>query len=166
MPDTYYASVRESAAGANKRHLSVFNAPGSGKTLVVYRITAAGTPTAAVTGATIPLAAIRTLAAPTDGTTLGPPQFAKARLTSADVPAQMTARTNATTPAAGSLEAIAFGLGAVNGEETLSSMAELYSAPIDGSQQVEFPEGTGFEVRQLTLASAGAVSIIAVIGLL
>lgn len=163
--DTYYTSVRESAAGANKRHLSVFNAIGSGKTMVAFRIVAAGSPVAAVTGGTIALAAIRILAVPTDGTVLGPPSFAKAKIDLLDVPIQVTARTNATTPATGSLEAIAFGLGAVNGEETLSSMAEIYTAPIDGSQQVEFPEGTGFEVRQLTLASAGAVSIVTVIGL-
>jgi hypothetical protein len=166
MADTYYTSVRESAAGANKRHLSVFNAAGSGKTMVVYRIVAMGSPTATVTGMVIPLAAIRILAVPTDGSTLGPPQFAKAVTTSDDVPSQVTARTNATTPTAGNLEPIAFGLGVVSGEETSSANESvIYEAPIDGSQQVTFAEGTGFEVRQLTLASAGNVSIAAVIGL-
>lgn len=159
MADTYYASVRESVAGANKRHLSVFNASGSGKTMVVYRITAFGSPTVAVTGLTIPLAALRITTVPTDGT---PMAFAKARAANANVPAEVTARFGATS---GTVEPIAFGGGAVSGEETLASTVSIYEAPIDGSQQIEFEQGTGFEVRQLTLASAGAVSIVAVIGL-
>lgn len=160
MATTYYASVRESTAGAQKRHLSVFNASGSGKTMVVYRIVAAGGPTAAVTGLKILLAAIRITSAPTDGSTMA---FAKAKPGSADVPAQVTARTGATT---GTGEAIAFGLGCVSGEETASdNESVLYEAPIDGSEQVEFPEGTGFQVMQGTLAGAGNCSIVAVIGL-
>jgi hypothetical protein len=66
----------------------------------------------------------------------------------------------------GSVEPIAFGLGGVSGEETASdNESVLYEAPIDGSEQIECPEGTGIEVRQGTLASAGAVSIVAVVGL-
>lgn len=160
MADTYYASVRESVAGANKRHMAVFNATGSGKTLVVYRIVAAGSPTAAVTGMVIPLAAIRTTSAPTDGTGTS---FGKAKPANPNVPAQVTV---VAAPTTGTVEPIAFGLGVVSGEETSSANESvLYEAPIDGSQQVECPEGTGFEVRQLTLPSAGAVSIVAVIGL-
>lgn len=157
--DTYYASVRESAVAANKRHLSVFNAAGSGKTLVVYRIIAAGTPTAAVAGGTVAIAALRLTAIPTDGTTMA---FAQANPGSPAVPAAVTARTGATT---GTVEAIAFGLAAVTTEETASSSESVYEAPLDGSQQIALPEGSGFEVRQLTLASAGAVSIVAVVGL-
>jgi hypothetical protein len=157
--DTYYASVRESIVGANKRHLSVFNDVGSGKIMMVYRIKAAGTPTAAVSGLIVALGALRITTVPTDGTAMG---FAKARAANPDVPAQVTARFGATT---GTVEPIAFGLGAVSGEETQASSDVIYEAPIDGSQTVEFVEGTGFEVRQLTLASAGAISIIAVIGL-
>jgi hypothetical protein len=162
MANTYYASVRESDAGANKRHLSVFNASGSGKEMVVYRIVAAGMPTTAVTGLKIGLVAVRLSAAPTGGTALA---FAKANSANPAVPAQVTAVGGAT--GGGGVEAVAFGVGAVSGEETASdNESSLYEAPIDGSQQITLPEGEGFEVRQSTLASAGQVTIVCVIGLL
>ena len=169
MAATYYASVRESTAAANKRHLGVFNASGSGKVLVVYRIVAIGSPTAVVVGMIIPLAAIRLTAAPTTGTVSS---FAKAwpanitggRPATPNPPAQVTVFTNHTD---GTVEPIAFGGGVVSGEETSSANESVvYEAPIDGSEQVACPEGWGFEVRQLTLPSAGAVGIVAVIGLL
>jgi hypothetical protein len=157
---TYYASVRESVAGANKRHLAVFNAVGSNKVMRVYRIVAAGTPTAAVAGLKISLAALRLTSAPTGGSAL---TFAKARTVSANVPSQVTVAAATT---GGAVEAIAFGLGVVSGEETASdNESVIYEAPIDGSEAIELVEGEGFEVRQLTLAAAGAVSIVAVIGL-
>jgi hypothetical protein len=160
VADTYYASVRESVAGASKRHMAVFNAAGSGKTLVVYRIVAIGAPTAAVSGLVVPLAALRLTSEPTDGTTRA---FAKAVPANPNVPAQVTVRDGHTT---GAVEAIAFGVGVVSGEETSSANESvLYEAPIDGSQQITLPEGSGFEVRQGTLASAGNVSIVAVVGL-
>lgn len=160
MSDTYYASVRESPAGANKRHMAVFNANGSGKTMVVYRIKAVGAPTSAVTGMVIPIASIRLTGAPAGGTPLA---FAKAVPGNPSVPAQVTVLQEHTS---GTVEAIAFGLACVSGEETASANGDMvYEAPLDGSQMIEFPEGSGFEVRQGTLASAGNVSIVAVIGL-
>jgi hypothetical protein len=160
MADTYYASVRESTPGALKRHLSVFNAAGSGKTMVVYRIVAAGAPAAAAAGQKVLLGAVRLTSAPSDGNVLA---FAKARTANPNVPAQVTVRTGATT---GTGEAIAFGLGCVSGEETaFDNESVIYEAPIDGSQQIEFPEGEGFHVIQGSLASAGGVSVVAVIGL-
>ena len=159
MAVTYYSSVRESAAAANKRHFGVFNDVGSGVTLVVYRIVAIGSPAAAVAGQVIPLAAIRLTARPTSGTLLG---WAKAKPASPDPPAEIMVATGL---GGGTVEPVAFGLGVVSGEETASANESvIYEAPIDGSEQIELPEGTGFEVRQLSLASAGAVSIAAVIG--
>lgn len=173
MADTYYVGFRESTAGANKRHAAVYNGAGSGKVMVVFRIVAIPSPTATVTGQVIPLVAVRLTSAPTGGT---PGAFAKAvpaditggRLATPDVPAQVTAVFNHT---GGSIEggasAVAFGAAAVSGEETASTQESImYEAPIDGSEQVHCPEGWGFEIRQLSLASAGAVSIQAVIGLL
>lgn len=161
MVDTYYASVRESVAGANKRHLAVFNDAGSGVRMVVFRIVAAGTPVAAVAGQKISLAAIRLTNKPTSGTVLG---WAKARPENPDPPAAVQV---AAAVGGGTVEPVAFGLGVVSGEETAADNGSvLYEAPLDGSQQVEFPEGSGFEVRQLTLPAAGAVSIVCVIGLL
>lgn len=159
MAATYFASVRESALAANKRHMSVFNAAGSGVTPVIYKIRAAGTPTGTVAGQTAALAALRLTAAPTGGTVTS---FAKAKPGGPDLPPEVTVREAHT---AGTVEAIAFGLGAVSGEETASAQGDtLYEAPIDGSEIIEIPEGFGFEVRQLSLASAGAVSIVAIIG--
>lgn len=173
MGDTYYVGFRESAAGANKRHGAVFNATGSGKVLVVYRIVAIPSPTAAVTGLIVPLVAIRLTGAPAGGTGVA---FAKAcpaditggRIATPDLPAQVTAMIGHTSGTIeGGASAVAFGAGAVSGEETASTNESIiYEAPIDGSEQVMCPEGWGFEIRQLTLASAGAVTIQAVVGLL
>lgn len=161
MADTYYASVRESATAADKRHMGVFNAAGSGKTLVVYRITAIGSSGTPVAGLIVPLAALRLTAAPTGG---APTTFAKAKPSNPDVPAEITVGAAVT---GGTLEGIAFGIGVVSGEETSSAQESvIYEAPIDGSQQVECPEGTGFAVVQFALASAGTVSMVAVIGLI
>jgi len=169
MADTYYASVRESVAGANKRHLGVFNSAGSGKVMVVYRIVAIGSPIAAVAGQVIPLAAIRLTGAPSGGTTstlakAWPANVTGGRAATPDPPVQVTVHLAHT---AGAVEPIAFGGGVVSGEETSSANESvIYEAPIDGSEQVACPEGWGFEVRQLTLPSAGAAGIVAVIGLL
>jgi hypothetical protein len=172
VADTYYVGFRESTAGANKRHGAVFNASGSGKVLVVYRITAIPSPTAAVTGLIVPLVAVRLTSAPSGGSAGAfakacPANITNGRNATPDPPAQVTAVFNHT---GGSIEggasAVAFGIGAVSGEETQASQESIiYEAPIDGSEQVMCPEGWGFEIRQLTLASAGAVSIQAVIGL-
>lgn len=158
--DTYYATVVESVAGSQKRHLAVWNGSTSGKRMTVYRIIAIPSPTAAVTGLIVPLAAIRLLTKPTTGTALG---WAKADPANAAPPAAIEVAGNVT---GGTFEAVAFGLGAVSGEETAASQESVvYEAPIDGSQAVVFPPDSGFEVRQLTIASAGAVSITCVIGL-
>lgn len=165
MLTTYYATVAESAAGANKRHLAVWNGTGTGKRMTLFRIIAIGTPTAAVTGAVIPLAAIRLLTRPTSGSALG---WAKADPANPDPPSggNPNGIEVAANVSGGTVESVAFGLGAVSGEETIATPESVvYSAPIDGSQAVVFPPGSGFEVRQLTLASAGAVSITCVIGL-
>jgi hypothetical protein len=173
MADTYYVGWKESVAGANKRHGAVFNASGSGKVLVVYRIVAIPSPTAVVTGMVVPLVAVRLTGAPSGGVNQPivkacPANIPGGRAATPDLPAQVTALFNHT---AGTIEggasAVAFGAGAVSGEETTSSNESIiYEAPIDGSEQVMCPEGWGFEIRQLTLPSAGAVSIQAVIGLL
>lgn len=173
VSDTYYVGFKESAAGANKRHGAVFNASGSGKVLVVYRITAIPSPTAAVTGLIIPLVAIRLTSVPTGGTAGAfvkacPVNITGGRNATPDPPTQVTNVFNHTGGnVEGGVNAVAFGVGAVSGEETASTNESvIYEAPIDGSEQVMCPEGWGFEVRQLTLASAGNVSIQAVIGLL
>lgn len=170
MADTYYTSVSESTAVANKRHLAVFNRTGSGKVLVVYRITAMGTPQQVGAGLTVGLVAVRLTSNPTGGTT---GSFVKAKpdvvnvpgyISTPNVPGQIMATVGHTT---GSIEANPFGCGSCNSDETSNTMETvIYEAPIDGSQQIECPESYGFEVRQLTLpSSGGAITIVAVIGL-
>jgi hypothetical protein len=167
--DTYYASVAEVPVGANKNLLSVFNATGSGKKLYVFRLMAVGSPTAAVVGLKITLAALRFNAEHSGGTT---DVFAKADPASPNVPAQITMRhAKAVALTVPGIEAIAFGLGNVNSEETSpADPGMLYKAPDDpsaagGSAAVICSEGTGFVIRQLTLAGAGAISLVAEIGL-
>lgn len=152
---TYHVSVRESAAGASKRHLALFNASGSGKTLKVYRVQAAPSPTAAVTGQQLSLSVVRITAAPTGGSSA---TINKALSSSTNAPAQVTATAAATGGA--TEEASAFGLATVSGEETASAVAQdLYSFQIDGTQPVTCAEGEGILVKQGALAGAGAVSV-------
>ena len=63
---TYYASVTASTAGANKRHLTIWN--GHASVIVrVYSIKAAGAPVSTVNGQVIPLYVARITSAPTGG---------------------------------------------------------------------------------------------------
>jgi hypothetical protein len=173
MADTYTASIREIAVGALKRHMAVWNGVGSGKVLVVFRITAAPAAIATATGLNVPLAAIRLTSAPTGGT---PRSFGKAcpaditggRTATPDVPAEvimLEAHTGGNIE--GGANPITFGLGSVNSDETSQSgETTLYESPPDGSDWIYCPEGWGFEIRQGALAGAGNISILATIGLL
>lgn len=152
---TYHVSVRESAAGASKRHLVLFNAVGSGKTLKVYRVQAAPAPAAAVTGQQLALSVVRITTAPTGGSSA---TINKASTGNANVPNQVTATVGATGGA--TEEASAFGLATVSGEETASAVAQdLYRFQIDGTQPLTCAEGEGVLVKQGTLAGAGAASV-------
>ena len=153
---SYYTSVLASVAGASKRHLALFNASGSGKTMKIYRIRAAGAPTAAVTGLVIALNAVRITTAPTGG---GAGTIDKGVTSDAAPPAQVTVMTAATGGA--TEEANAFGVGTVTGEETQGASAVIiYDAVIDGLKPLTCAEGQGVLVKQGALASAGAVNIL------
>jgi hypothetical protein len=153
---TYYAGAIASVAGANKRHLCLFNASGSGKKVKVYRVAAAGAPTAAVTGLVIPLYTARITAAPTGGSA---GSIAKADTTDANVPAQITTTLAATGGA--TEEAVPFGVGVVSGEETsAANEAVLYQSVLNGAKTMTLAEGQGIVVKQGALASAGAITIV------
>ena len=160
--ESYYTSALASVAAANKRHLAIFNASGSGKVLKVYRIRVSGAPTAAVTGLVIPLIAVRITTAPTGGSA---GTINKADTAEAAPPAQVTVMTAATGGA--TEEANAFGIATVTGEEAQgASAATLYDAVIDGLKPLVCAEGQGILVKQGALASAGAVNIVAWFSLL
>jgi len=155
---TYYASVVASAAGANKRHLAVWN--GHATVVVrVYNIRAATATTAAVTGLVIPLTVLRISSAPTGGSA--------ATITTSDtqnptVPVTITAIAGAT---GGATEVGPVGCGVVSGEETSSAVSDvLFDSPIDGSQPLVLRPGEGLVVKQGALASAGNITVVAKLG--
>lgn len=153
---TYFYGVKESAAGASKRHMAVFNPVGSGKTMTLYRVKASGAPTAAVTGQTIALTVGRVTSI-TAGTNI-----AQQNAVSTDAAPGMTA---VSLPTAATESAGFFGCGTVSGEETSSANESiLYDAEIDGSKPMTFAAGEGFLVKQGTLASAGAINLVARVG--
>lgn len=154
---TYYTAVLSSVAGANKRHLAVFNAAGSGMTMRLNKLKASGAPVAAVTGLIIALHAVRITAAPTGGTS---PGFGKALTVSANPPGQVTVMAAATGGATES--GPPFGCATVSGEEAIAANTDpLYKSDLDGTEPMTFVEGEGFLVKQGALASAGAVTVVA-----
>lgn len=155
---TYYASIVASTAGANKKHLTVWNGHASLK-LRVYEIKAAGAPTAAVSGLVVPLTVYRINSAPTGGSAA---TITKADSTNANVPGTITATTGDT---GGASKVGAIGCGVVSGEETASLGSDvLFSAPIDGAQPCVLAPSEGITIEQGALASAGAITIVAKVG--
>ena len=74
----------------------------------------------------------------------------------------MTAVTGAT---AATEDSGFFGCGVVSGEEAIAATESyLYDAEIDGSMPMTFAPGEGFLVKQGTLASAGAINLVARVG--
>jgi hypothetical protein len=158
---THHTAVADSAAGASKKHLVVWNGSGSGVTLKVQKITAAPSPTAAVTGLVIPLRVHKITAAPTGGSAVSP-AWLKAAAGDNAMPAQVTVTAGATGGATES--GPAFGFGTCSGEETQGGAgAVIYDYEIDGSKPVEIAQNEGFVIRQNALPSAGGVSVAVVV---
>lgn len=155
---TYFASIVASVAGANKRHLTIWNGHAS-VVVRVYDIHAATASTAAVTGLVIPLTVFRISAAPTGGTAA---VLTKCDTNNPNVPASITVTTNDT---GGATEVGAVGCGVVSGEETAAMVSDsLFTSPLDGSQPLVLRPNEGITVRQGALASAGALTIVAKVG--
>ena len=155
----FVSTATPSVAGANKAHLTLWN-NATGKIIKVYKITACGSPTVAVTGLVIPLIAQRILnVAPTGGTALTPkPAGTTAGVWDA-LPSGITAATGSTVLSANE-EGVAFGIGEVSGEEAIAPYkCVLYEYLSDWTKPVELAVGQGMMVKQGALASAGAVSI-------
>jgi hypothetical protein len=153
--NTYFVSALGSAAGANKRHLTIWNGT-AGQELRILSVQAAGAPAATATGQVIPLYCSRITTQPTGGSDVTP---VKAVASNPNVPATIECKTGATGGAAE--EPSAFGVGTVSGEETASlSESVLYSMVLNGAQPVTLAPGTGMVVKQNALASAGALNLV------
>ena len=155
---TYFVGTTSSATVPNKHHLVLMNSAGSGRLMRIYRITASGAPTAAVTGLVVSLAAFRTSTQPTGGTLVT--FYAAATGQGVVVAATgigMLAPTNSLT-----LEQAPFGVGVVSGEETASANeTQIYTFALTGMRPVELAPGSGVTIRQGVLAAAsGAVNLV------
>ena len=153
---TYFVGTTSSVAGANKHHLTLMNSGGSGRLMKIYRVMAAGAPTAAVAGLTISLSAFRTSTNPTGGTALTIYEGATGQsVMVARSAIGMTGATNALT-----LETSPFGVGTVSGEEAIAGAAVmLYDFTISGIRPIEVAPGSGVTIRQGVLAAAGACNV-------
>lgn len=153
----YCFAVVNSAVGANKNHLGVFNAAGSGKVFEVWRVEASPQMGAAVAGLKVTLTLARTTA-PGVGTAAVVRKF---DLTEDNLPAgvgglhsygtQPTVTTDSELAAA-----------ALNTEETVTAVGkiELFRAePEYGIPPVTVRPGGGVVVRQGALAGAGNVNV-------
>lgn len=158
MDNTYFVSVKQSTAGADKRHLTIWNGT-SNQDLRVLLVQAASAPTAAVTGLVIPLEAKRITSQPTGGSALTP---SKAVASNPNVPASIECLAGATGGAVE--EASAFGVGTVSGEETAAAATSvLYQMTLNGAQPVTLGPGSGMLVKQGSLASAGAINVVVIV---
>lgn len=155
---TYFASVVASVAGANKRHLTIWNGHAS-VVVRVYDIRVATASTAAVAGLVIPLTVQRISAAPTGGSAA---TLVKADSQNPNVPASITVTTGDT---GGATEVGPVGCGVVSGEETAAMVSDnVFSSPLDGSQPLVLRQNEGLVIRQGALASAGAITIVSKVG--
>lgn len=153
--NTYFVAALNSTAGADKRHLTIWNGTAA-QNLRILLVQASGAPTAAVTGQVIPLYATRITTQPTGGTSLTP---SKADAGNPNVPGTIECKTGATGGAAE--ESSPFGVGTVSGEETASLCESvLYQYALNGGQPVTLAPGTGMVVKQNALASAGAINVV------
>jgi hypothetical protein len=152
----YFYGVVASTAGANKRHLAVFNPVGSGVVLTVFHVQASGAPTAAVTGLTIGLSCHRITSAPTGGTDV----VALMAVTAEGAPVGGIVAKAAATGGAAEL-ATPFGCGVVSGEETSAANESVLYSAVAQTNPLRLVAGEGFVVKQGALASAGAINLVA-----
>jgi hypothetical protein len=91
--ETYSAVADAVAFAANKHHITIHNATGSGVTVRVHKLLPINLSIAAVTGVGVRIEVRRTGGTPSAGTTITPEKF---DTSNANLPAGVTVRTNAT----------------------------------------------------------------------
>jgi hypothetical protein len=150
---TYSFSAVGSAAGADKHHLTMFNAIGSGKVVEVLAVRVAMETTAAVTGFPARFNLSRTSSDATGGTPLS---AVKLDTQNVALPAQISGQSAPTgAPTAAGVVTV----GSVNPEETGGAPTVDMYREDPGCQPLTLREGEGVTVQQYPTANAGAVSV-------
>lgn len=151
---TYLANVIASAAAANKDHLNIFNASGSGKVLRVLSVKIAPSYSAAVTGVAQSFILYRTS---TVGTTCTTRTIVLLDTANSAVPAQVTANTNCTTNPTAVAEL--YGC-VVSGDETHAADpdGQCYRYSNSGGQPITLREGQGMMLLSTGLSGAWPVT--------
>ncbi len=154
--ETWYAYADAVAFVANKHHISIFNASGSGKIIRVVKLFAINLQSAAVTGI-IDRFDFKKITASSAGTTI---TAEAADTNNAALPAQVTIRTNGTITEGNVL----FPWLASSEEETAvvglsRSMFQQWSNIIPEGEEIQEPtarEGQGFTMKQITSSTVGS----------
>ena len=154
--ETWYAYADAVAFVANKHHISIFNASGSGKIIRVVKLFAINLQSAAVTGI-IDRFDFKKITASSAGTTI---TAEAADTNNAALPAQVTIRTNGTITEGNVL----FPWLASSEEETAvvglsRSMFQQWSNIIPEGEEIQEPtarEGQGFTMKQITSSTIGS----------
>jgi hypothetical protein len=154
--ETWYAYADAVAFAANKHHISIFNAAGSGKIIRVPKLFAINLQSAAVTGI-IDRFDFKKITASSAGTTITPES---ADTSNPALPAQVTVRTNGTITEGNVL----FPWLASSEEETAvaglsRSMFQQWSNIIPEGEEIQEPtarEGQGLTMKQITSSVVGS----------
>jgi hypothetical protein len=156
--ETYMAWANNSAFAANKYHISILNASGSGRVIKCHKLFAVNLQVSGVTGVGVRFDAFK-ITAHSGGTLITPESFDTAN---AALPAQITVRTGPTSVTLGNR---LFGFTTTNEEvgatvqlnlgfSILQGLNLLYES--DRTQELTLRPGEGFAMRQITSSTAGS----------
>jgi hypothetical protein len=156
--DTFMAWTNNSAFAANKYHISILNASGSGRVVRCHKLFAVNLQVAGVTGVMVRFDAFK-ITAHSGGTAITPEKFDTA---TADLPAQITVRTGATSVTLGNR---VFGFTSTNEEVGATTQLNLGFSILQGTnlmfesdrtQELILRPGEGFAMRQITSSTVGS----------
>lgn len=156
--ETYMAWVNNSAFAANKYHVSILNASGSGRVIRLQKLFAVNLQVSGVTGVAVRFDAFK-ITAHSGGTLVTPEKF---DTTNADLPAQVTVRTGATSVTLGNRM---FGFTTTNEEVGATTQLNLGFSILQGTnllyesdriQEMILRAGEGFAMRQITSSTVGS----------
>jgi hypothetical protein len=152
--ETYSVVADAVAFAANKHHITIHNASGSGVTVRVYKILPINLSLTAVTGVGVRFEVKKTSGTPSAGTTLTPEKFDS---NNSNLPAGVTVRTNGTVTDGNLIFPIAF-----NNDEIpltlLNGNNQIRNIFFDDlkSQVFTLRETEGLTVKQLTSTTVGS----------
>lgn len=152
---TYYALADAVAFAANKHHISIMNAAGSGKVVAVKKMFMINTQLAAVTGVAV-RADVKRATAHSAGTAVTP---VSCDSQNAALPAEITVRTGATVTESSLLFPLTFTndeAGATQAFPSTQLMAGLNWMPEGAeTQETRLRPGEGLTVKQITSTTVG-----------